>query len=135
MCDLAVELCDYEGTISGILGELATVDVDRRTSWDFVYDRTNPDFIAEYVTSIKKIYPDMELAIKYAVLLSLVEKFGKTLYLEGWQFVKKTHKSDWDDSYERIEDITNEAIELYKNWIDMAYKFYGDLFFKEYSYC
>ena len=117
MCDVATELSDYEGTVAGILAELATVDVDRQTTWRFGTNRTNPDFITRYVTSIKKIYADMELAIEYAVLLSLVEKFGEILYLEGWHFVKNDHKCGWNDSYEDIAAIKEEAVELYESWL------------------
>ena len=70
--------------------------------------------IAEYVANERALYDDMEDGIEYAVLGALAKHYGDELDKAAYEYVKNEKCCDWGNNNERIDSITDEAVDLYK---------------------
>lgn len=68
---------------------------------------------AEYFELSQQIYNELEDAVTYAVLNHLVNVYGDELDRDAWDHVCENHGSSWDDNNEDLDDIRDEAEELY----------------------
>lgn len=70
--------------------------------------------VAQYVANERALYEDMEGGIEYAVLGALAKHYGDELDKAAYEYVKNEKCCDWDGTDERIDSITDEAVDLYK---------------------
>lgn len=68
---------------------------------------------AEYFELSQQIYEELEDAVTYAVLDHLASVYGDELDRAAWDHVCENHDSSWDDNNEDLDDIRDEAEELY----------------------
>lgn len=73
---------------------------------------------AEYFELSQQIYNELENAVTYAVLDNLVSVYGDELDRAAWDYVFESHGISWDDSNEDLDDIRNEAEELYADYLE-----------------
>lgn len=73
--------------------------------------------MAEYMAIEQEIYNNLEEGIEYAVLDALKTAYGDYLLTEAYEYIRDTKTCDWDDNNERVDSITDEAVELYAEFI------------------
>lgn len=73
---------------------------------------------AEYFDLSQQIYNELEDAVTYAVLDHLVNVYGNELDRAAWDHVCENHDSSWDDNNEDLDDIRDEAEELYAAYLE-----------------
>lgn len=148
VCDMALELEDYDGYVCDAISEIADSSVSIYTADNIAFCREHSDdvrdalmeglaldgsqyfeshpgydyedyeahlgAVAEYVANERALYEDMEGGIEYAVLGALAKHYGDELDKAAYEYVKSAKCCDWDDNNERIDSITDEAVDLYK---------------------
>lgn len=75
--------------------------------------------VAEYVANERELYADVESAIEYAVLSALASQYGEELDEAAYEYVQDWKSCNWDDNNERMDHITDEAVELYQQALNV----------------
>lgn len=148
VCDMVLELEDYDGYVCDAISEIADSNVSIYTADNIAFCREHSDdvkealldgiapdgaqyfeshpgydyedyetrlgAIAEYYANERALYEDLEDGIEYAVLGALAKHYGDELDKAAYEYVKNEKCCDWDDNNERIDSITDEAVDLYK---------------------
>lgn len=148
VCDMAIELEDYDGYVCDAISEIADSSVSIYTADNIAFCREHSDdvkeallnglaldgaqyfescpvhdyedyeahlgAVAEYVANERALYEDLEDGIEYAVLGALAKHYGDELDKAAYGYVKDAKCCDWADNNERIDSITDEAVDLYK---------------------
>lgn len=141
---LADELTDYSGYVCDAICEIADSNVSIYTleQQKFALENTeetadavnefglepSKDFgeyvaragaMAWFARNEREIYDNLEKGIAFCVVCDLEKEYrGEAPNLDAWDYVKNMKKCDWEDSSELIEDITDEAKELYTEFIE-----------------
>lgn len=141
---LADDLVDYGGYVCDAISELADSNVSIYTAdqIDFALNNTeitgravnefgltpSDDFgayVAQagamgwYYQNQNEIYENLEDGMTLCVIYALRKaRNGEPLTEGAWEHVIDSVGGAWDDSSARIEDITEEAVSLYNDWMN-----------------